>query len=236
MRFKFNDAVAVLGAVICVLGCISSVGIFFFIDWQDGNSVRESMLVELFNFSITTVFVGGAVLFYQAAARAKETRSNSKKRLEEFYREFTETYNDIKYYRRELRREFTAHTEDEYVISRESYEKLLRELNRGQLRLEAFRRILQSRPEYLSFLEGQGLKSVYVAEEYLRQITKEYESKTLSPLENDDGLLLVPSDSRLFQYVVSRSNAHHDGSSLAQHFGPLDDLFNELALNIESQD
>lgn len=247
-----------VGALICVLGFLLSLWVFFGFEWKAPADAHEKMVHEVFKFAITTVLVGGAALFYNAFRRRsderhelaerekaereeqvekeKATQSTRRRRLEEFLREFTDAYNQIKFVRRELRNAFEPQSSSDFLIDKVRYEELLRELNRGQLRLEQFRRILESKPAYLSFLRDDGVAWVTIAEEYLRTVTAEYENRRL-PISPEDATKLVAGPkTAIFQYVVSRKNERHDGSSVKKHFVPLDRFFWTLAKSIEAQD
>ncbi|MBO9403126.1 hypothetical protein J7412_20055 [Shimia sp. R9_3] len=163
--------------------------------------------------------------------RIRERAAAQRRQLEHFLREATDAYNEIKYIRRELRNALSSQENGTFHVGVERYCQLLRSLNRGQLKLEQFRRILMSKPDYLSFLGEQAADWLADAEEYLRHVTQEYEYRRLENLE--DGTLIVDPKSKLFQYVVSRSNEHHDGSSMTMHFRPLDKFFQMLASHIE---
>lgn len=168
--------------------------------------------------------------------RLRDLKSARQRRLEEFLREATEEYNKIKYLRRELRNALVPKEGDSYLIEGRRYDDLMRGLNRGQLKLEQFRRILESKPSYLTFMGDNGIIWISQAEEYLRRVTREYEYHNLDEAPGDAGNFMVTPESRLFQYTVSRSNKLHDGTSVNDHFLPLDNFFRMLAQHIESLD
>lgn len=155
--------------------------------------------------------------------------------LEEFFREVTSVYNDLKFIRRELRNALHMNEDNPYTIEKVRYAELLRDLNRGQLKLEQFRRILDARPAYLSFYGKKGAKLLSSAESYLRKVTREYEYRELETPDHKDSLLLAPPKSRLFQYAASSKNEEHDGTVFDKFFDPLDEFFSELASKIDAE-
>lgn len=236
-----------IGAFLCVAGVIIATWLFAGMDWDSATSEQQKMLHEIFKFSVTTIIVGGAALFYGAlqrrnderqeqALQAREAKAARRHRLEEFLRECTDAYNGIKFIRRELRNALIPSADGAFEINAQRYTELLRELNQGQLKLEQYRRLLESKPAYLAFFGDEGAAWLSSAEEYLRQVTREYEHRRLLKTVGSDDKLIVPPDSRLFQYAVSRKNTEHDGSSVTEHFGPLDRFFWKMASNIEAQD
>lgn len=235
------------GAVLCVWGIALATWLYVGLDWSGATAQRQTMLHELFKFSLTTVVVGGAALFYGAlqrrneerheqATQAREAKAAKRNRLEVFLREFTDAYNEIKFVRRELRRSLVPNDDGTFCIDEEIYTELLGELNHGQLKLEQFRRVIESKPAYLSFFGDEGIIWLSSAEDYLRRVTSEYEYRCLAHVEDEPSKLVVPQKSSLFQYVISRKDTRHDGSSVTEHFGPLDCFFRELTSNIEGQD
>ncbi|MBL3574953.1 hypothetical protein JMK10_08875 [Rhodovulum sulfidophilum] len=216
-------------------------------DWVGATTDQQKMLHEIFKFSVTTILVGGAALLYGAlqnrnderqeqAAQAREAKAARRHRLEEFLREYTDAYNGIKFIRRELRNALIPSADGAFEINAQRYAELLRELNQGQLKLEQYRRLLESKPAYLAFFGDEGAAWLSSAEKYLRHVTREYEYRRLEKTEGTDENLTVPPDSRLFQYVVSRKNTYHDRTSVEEHFVPLEIFFRKMALNIEAQD
>ncbi len=222
-----------IGAFLCVAGVVIATWMFVGMDWASATSEQKKMLHEIFKFSVTTIIVGGAALLYGAlqrrnderqeqAAQAREAKAARRHRLEEFLREYTDAYNGIKFIRRELRNALIPSADGAFEVNAQRYAELLRELNQGQLKLEEYRRILESKPAYLSFFGDDGAAWLSSAEEYLRHVNREYENRRLENTEGSNEILTVPPDSRLFQYVVSRKNAYHDRTSVDEHFGPLE--------------
>ncbi|WP_372572906.1 hypothetical protein [Ruegeria jejuensis] len=226
---------ALIGIALIVFGLLGGLYLFFVFDWTaEIPADKGKMLHELFKFSIATMIVGGAGLLYQYLQSEYEARRARRSFLEEFLREVTTSYNRIKFIRRKLRREMVRADGGEFHISIADYQKLMDELNLGQLELEQFARIMESDPEPLREVAKDGVSQVRTAEHYLRKVTKEYENRVLN--ETDDGKSYrVTPNTRLLKWAAARKDRAGDESVHQQHFTPLDNFYKKLREEISGR-
>jgi hypothetical protein len=213
---------------------------------------RAALLKDLFRFSVTTVLAGGAALIFtafqdQKADLDKRTAAelrhaeDRKRRLESFLSDSVETYNELKFTRRELRRDLQGSDPAMLWIDQSRYVQLMRELNRSALKLEEIERALIAQPDHLRVLatgiadkenNKTGLDCIRKAEQYLRVVCKEYENRELG-VDPENDRVYVPKTSSVFQYAVSSRNPHRDDSVRQDHFHSLEMLFGKAVLELD---
>jgi hypothetical protein len=232
--------IIVVGILLIALGIGTSLYFIFGYDWAnaDTSDVYISILVEFYKFSLAVILVGGAVLLYkyytdrvverkERVEREREDREVLRRRLDEFFRDLTRTYNRVKFLRRELKRALSDLPAHRHTIDEARYVELMRELNIVQLELEEHRQLAETRPAFLTGIPGCGVRELQSCEDYLRQVTKEYEEHGLP--DADGGRLVVEAGSRLFQFTASRTHPDHDCSAADRFFGPLNALYGQVA-------
>jgi hypothetical protein len=133
------DSEHVIALFLVVGGFILTVISGLICYYTEGDGPRQKALIELFKFSMTTVLVGGAALFYTSHKRRVEERAVRRNKLESFRREFVQTYNEIKNHRRDLRYCLAGKSP---AIDLSQYNDIMRSLNDTQLRLEDFKKLL----------------------------------------------------------------------------------------------
>ena len=236
MRPIWLTVAMIFGGLSLLSGALLGGWLFFGQAWADPAGSRESMLHDLFGIAVTIGFVGGATMIFDERRRQSDGRQARRERLEGFLREFTQAYNDIKRVRRELRSAFEPCDSGAYLVDRERYQALLGELNRGQLQLEQFGRILGSKPTYLSFFGITGIALLEKAESYLNDVIKEYEDRCLATYDGNVSKLVVDPGAAVLQFAAHRTNPYFSGAVDANLFEPLSDVFACLDRNIEGED
>lgn len=217
------------------------------------NANQIKMMIELFKFSITSVLVGGAALIYkgarvkivaerETAVRAAsleeekiieraEKRATLKQQREIFFEAFTNTYNEIKFWRRELTREIIEQNDGSLQINFEKYCEIMRNLNQGQLELERYKRLSRFLPEYLQPISTISYDSFKSAEKYLRKVTREYEQRECADVVAKS--VVISRDSKVYGFCSSRSANPTAKIAYTEFFIPLDKVFNGLATNTD---
>ena len=156
----------------------------------------------------------------KAAIRLKKIEI-ARERLEAFLKEFTRTYNDIKLVRRELRRDITKR-DASYVIDSESYSKLMKVLSEKQLLLEQYMRLFRGKPSYIKDISDEALEEIGIAENYIRDVLKEYEEQKLKIHGKVE--FNVSKESELFDFVMKRRG--DKGNIAERYIVPMENIFN----------
>lgn len=236
MRPIWLTAATISGGLSLLSGALLGGWLFFGQAWADPAVSRESMLHDLFGIAVTIFVVSGAPMILDESRRLSDGRQARRERLEGFLREFTQAYNDIKWVRRELRSAFEPCDSGAYLVDRERYQALLGELNRGQLQLEQFGRILGSKPTYLYFFGSTGIERLKQAKKYLKGVITEYEGRCLATCDDNVSKLVVDPGAAVLQFAAHRTNPYFSGAVDANLFEPLYEVFACLHKNIEGED
>lgn len=221
--------------LILILGGLAVSTLLFSVDWSTKLDARQlDMIHEVFNFSLTAMIAGGATLLYVSIQKdidkkhvIAESLSNqqeiSREKLLSLLNDFTEVYHNIKYIRRNLRRALTVSDDGSCYMDRSSYEDLMNKLNRHQLKLEFFARALNAKPPYLENIHSGGYQLMRTAEEYLRELIREYESRSLD--KDDKSNIFVHYDSRLYVFIARQQSKYFDRDVNKKFFAPMNKFF-----------
>jgi hypothetical protein len=207
------DSEHLIGLLLVVGGFILTVISGLICYYAEGDGPRQKALIELFKFSMTTVLVGGAALFYTSHKRRVEERAVRRNKLESFRREFVQTYNEIKNHRRDLRYCLAGKSP---AIDLSQYNDIMRSLNNTQLRLEDFIKLLATKPDYFGTICIDGQKLLGKAERYLRSVTHDYERRSL---ENTNTINDIPNAKDFISSVKIKDGVTSVASS--NFFGPM---------------
>lgn len=213
---------------------------------------------ELFKFAVTAMIAGGVAMIWaelkrreEAAAEARAAREASEaarrktqamenakrqKEIEEYFRDLALTYNDIKRERRVLNHALLPQPNGTYEIFDDTYNACMDTLNRLQLQVEFGKRLAELGPGALAGI-GPAIKgNLDKAENYLRDITREYESRTL-PYRLDPkggGWVEVTPESHTAGFLSSRVMQGRVGpKASSEFFGPMDDVYGKIGEEVK---
>ena len=231
-----------LGLVVTLMGIIGSVSLYSMLPEPDpgvtGKTKRDAYF-ELFKFFLTVVLVGGAGLIYadikereesaqKARSKARDRNRERQRQLEQFFRDLTHTYNNIKQQRRILRRGLEKVPSGGWDLHESNYWDCMNELNDLQLQLEFGRRLTKLGIGALEMLGAKVEPELRAAEKYLRKVTDEFEAKEL---KHDDApgrenFILVPETSELYEFVrETREDGKPISRAREEFFRPLNEAY-----------
>lgn len=206
---------------------------------------------EIFKFSLTVLLVGGATLFYSEIKNdaAVEDRKNAEKKIEsdrsierlrvsrealaDVTRSLLSVYNEVKFIKRELKKEFfDTNRTDEGEIPLEVYDKMMSELEKHQLEFETFKRLEYSMLGFSVENANETQQLFRVIESYLRRILKEYERREI--VSSD--VVVVAEDTLLFGFIRPQ---REDDSAEVELFVPFRDIIASIraaSMSLEGAD
>lgn len=165
------------------------------------------------------------------AARELALRQYEAQRIEQFFRDLTHTYNNIKSIRRLLRHFSTPAGVDHFEIPNGRYGDAMIELNRKQLELEFGRRLARLKPTGLENISEAAVDELGKAEDYLREVIREFEKADLS---NPGGKTTFSHSSALGRFIASSSPKGANTEVSGAFFSRLDVIYREIVEQMDN--
>lgn len=173
--------------------------LFFEAAWSKDDP-KAPLYSSLFSFSLTTLIVGGvggiAAYFTDSWERQRQARSE----VEATFSRVIEAYNELKLVRR-VYRPFFKSKGDCWEIDGKNYLSMLSELNRVQLKFEAFKRVFENHPSAFSLGDSDALAADFSCLE--KVIAKACDD--LRHLAANGDNRSIPSSSSIIGLIMDRS-------------------------------
>ncbi|MEM1299649.1 MAG: hypothetical protein AAGH68_10255 [Pseudomonadota bacterium] len=208
----------------------------------EGKTTSDAQF-ELFKFAVTAMIAGGVAMIWDAFKRREEAASEARasrgaqnakrqKEIETYFRNLTKTYNQVKFERRILNHALLRRQDGTYDIFDKTYGASMDSLNELQLQLEFGKRLAELGAGALVDVGPKIKGDLYTAEQFLRAITEEYETRDL-PYRDDPaggGWVQVRPDSKLAGFVSRQVMEGRKGPKASSNFFlPMDTVYQQIA-------
>ena len=241
-----------VGVAILLAGLVAVIWFVLVFEWQpDRGKTRYDVMFELFKFALVTMTVGGATILYnwirkeqeatearhrkeretalerrrEAEAVRADRRRYEAQRLESYFSELTRTYNFIKAVRRQLRHHAHDRGDGTFTMIGGAYGGRMLDLNQSQLALEFAQRLASIKPAGLENIPDAALVGLSEAEEYLREVIREFESKKIV---NPSETLSFSYGDPLGRFLVGKRDPGAPADAHLRFFAKLDVFFQAI--------